>query len=233
MANSSLLSMQETVLSTLVAVSYSFAAAIVLVLKIIQRVMFAVLRVVGPVMIGLSSLPGPTSKLVVTWTMLIFEVGSWGLVGNIFLRFMNDSWGHRNLSTQLSTALLFEDIAFNIVYAFAFLLIPAIASMIVRGGGVAGVAGQMFGFVTGLATGAAGALAGAAGAVGSGAANAAMNPSTLMDALRPTSSLSGTGAAPGAEPSAPSAGGGVARSAQAAAIITHRSIEKNRRENGG
>lgn len=230
---SSLVSLQETILMTIGGVSYSFAAAIVLVLKIVQRVMLAVARVMGPIVIGLSALPGPTSKLAVTWALLILELGSWGLVGNIYLKFMNDSWAHRTVSGGMSSERIFEDIAFNIVYAFCFLLIPAIAGMFIRGGGLSGVAGSVVGFVAGAVTGAAATAGGMAGGAARGVANLAMDPGSITEALRPTGSLSGGGDARGA---GPASGGGDSGTSgvdpKVANIIKSRSIDKQKREKG-
>ena len=229
---SSLVSVQETVLMTIGGVSYSFAAAIVLVLKIVQRVMLAVARVMGPIVIGLSALPGPTSKLAVTWALLILELGSWGLVGNVYLKFMNDSWAHRTASGGMSSERIFEDIAFNIVYAFCFLLIPAIAGMFIRGGGLSGVAGSVVGFVAGAVSGAAATAGSLAGGAAKGAANAAMDPGSITEALRPTGSLSGGGDARGAGATLAGREGGSSDDPKVASIIKSRSIDKQKREKG-
>jgi hypothetical protein len=231
-----MVALQEQILLLLAGASYAFTSAIVLTLKIVQRVMLTVLRVMGPLMIGLSSLPGPMSGLAAGWCLTILEVGSWGLVGNIFLSMMNDGWSHHAASGGVSSGRLFEDIAFNIVYAFSFLLIPVMSTMIMRGGSAAGFAGAVTGFVTGKAAAAGSAVrtghgfgsgggghgsAQHAGIAGSPGSDGAPTSATSSGAGDWGGGLGGASAIPSWEPSP-----------RAANIIRQRSIEKQRRDDG-
>ena len=76
----------QQMLSTAVAGSYTFAAAIVFALKIIQTTMIKVLWIIGPVMIGVAALPFQlTRKFLTSWVMSFIEVGTWGLFANVLL----------------------------------------------------------------------------------------------------------------------------------------------------
>ena len=165
----------QQLLSTAVAAFYTFAAAIVFALKIIQTTMIKVLWIVGPIMIGVAALPFQlTRRFLTSWVMAFIEVGTWGLFANILLGLMSTSWSQSGVQALGRDGSLnfFEHIAFNVVYAFAFACIPLLAATVIRGGGANGLASAGMG-AAGFVAGKAAAASRAAGALGGGAGQSA------------------------------------------------------------
>lgn len=148
----------ESLLHVLTWSSYTFAAAIVQCLKVVQKVMLSTLLTFGPIMIGFASIPGLTSRYLAAWFLAVIEVTAWGLTGNIFLKMMNEGFRGTSIDPDL-TPNLAEHVVFNIVYALSFTLIPVVTATILRGGSAAGIAQGALSFAQGLAAGGAGALA--------------------------------------------------------------------------
>lgn len=160
----------QQILSTAVAGSYTFAAAIVFALKIIQTTMIKVLWIIGPVMIGVAALPFQlTRRFLTSWVMTFVEVGTWGLFANILLGLMSTSWSQSGVQSlgRGGSLNFFEHMAFNVVYALAFACVPLLAATVIRGGGANGLASAGMG-AAGFIAGKASAASRALGAVGGG-----------------------------------------------------------------
>jgi hypothetical protein len=97
------------------------------------------------------------------------EVGLWGLIGKIFLAAMSRGWNAGNLQTlsRDGTLNFFELIIFNLVYALAFLSIPFIAAVVVRGASSSGIGGSALSAAAGVGVAAGGVMKSAAGGAAS------------------------------------------------------------------
>lgn len=164
--------LMEALLNIITSGSFVFAAAIVFVLKIVQGIMLKVLYVAGPLMIGVAAIPHPTtSKYLEGWIVAVVEVGLWGFIGKIFLAAMSRGWNSGNLAAMTADGGInfFEFMIFNIVYGFAFLSIPLMSAMIVRGASGAAAGSGPLGAAMGAAAAAVAAIKGAgAHATGAG-----------------------------------------------------------------
>ena len=167
-------------------ITFVFTAAVIWALKIVQHVMTNVLISMGPFVIALSAFPGPTRKLLAGWFMAIIEVTAWGVVAAVLNRHMNSGWGKIDIEMANNTvANPFEHMIYNLLYAFAYAMIPVITSVVVRGSSAAGL-GPSTHAVKGAAMAAGGfAMAGMRGAVsaaqrGSGAAKGAASAANAV-----------------------------------------------------
>lgn len=113
--------------------TFTFAAACVFILKVIQKVMLGVLLTVGPLMIAFSSIPGMLSQLLSSWVMGVVEVSAWGITAKLFLSMLVASEKATTLNPNV-TQNLAEHVVFNLTYGAAFLIIPVATATILRGG---------------------------------------------------------------------------------------------------
>ncbi|MFZ9889697.1 MAG: hypothetical protein ACO3JL_19555, partial [Myxococcota bacterium] len=129
--------------------AYAFAAGMIWLIKVLQKVMIATLLSLGPIMIGFAAIPGVTGKYLGAWAFALVEVSAWGITGSVLLRLMNQSFGSLTIDPDV-TPNLAEHIVFCLMYAGAFGLIPLITSMILRGAPMANIAMTGQGFAAAL-----------------------------------------------------------------------------------
>lgn len=224
--------LEETIYTALTTLSYVGTSAVLWTLKIIQKVMTEVLIAFGPFIIALSAFPGPTRRLLQGWFMALIEVTAWGLTARILASHLNAGWASgRTLMDQNingGNQNPFEHIVYNLLYAFAFLMIPVITAVIVRGMSASGLGQQAMGGFAAAAGTAVGAVSGAAGAVAAKGAAGIGSIKAGVGGAGASSSESGSASGGGAASSGARAGD--AGAARRAHFARDGAIRKQERE---
>ena len=161
----------EAIAEFFMTLAFIVTSAVVLLLSMIQKTAITLILAVGPIIIVLSAFPGPTSGLLYSWAMTLFEVQLWAFA----VRVLNSMMGARfdsiptsivnDKSTVMANLAGFaENIAYCFILSAAYLTIPILCGALLRGGGMGSVAGQVMGQATGFASGVlSGRLGGASG----------------------------------------------------------------------